>query len=120
MTTCYNIDMSSLYGEYIMERMGSQMIETIVGFLSYKFTDAETCLILDSYTKPGSRRQGEIKALVAQVTELALKKGCSQLVCTVVPSSNGSTASLAAALSLGFQVTGAAADLIVLRKGLKL
>lgn len=105
--------MISLYGEYIKEREGLDILEDERGFFTY-IIKGEECYIKDIFISKEFRRSGAATEFADQITSIAKASGCKFLSGTCVPSTNGSTESLKAMFSYGFKVHSSSNDLIVL------
>lgn len=105
----------SLYADYIKERENKETVESELGFATYSFIK-DGAYIVDIYVKPEYRKSHVASDLANQVTEIAKKKGLKKLFGSVVPSANGSTASLKALFSYGFKLVNSANDFIWLEK----
>lgn len=108
----------SLYGDYIREREGKQIVENDFGFATYQFVDKDKCYIEDIYVAPSHRRQRVGKDLADKVAEIALESGCKKLIGSVKPSTYGSTESIKALIWYGFKLLFCEQDMIYLEKEL--
>jgi GNAT superfamily N-acetyltransferase len=106
----------SLFGDYIRERLGKEIVETDDGFATYYFPEPGCCYIEDIYVRPEARRTGAGSRLADQVTEIALSKGSDRLIGSVDPKAFGSTDSMKALLAYGFELHGTDGKLIYLKK----
>jgi len=106
----------SLYGDYLKERLGDEIIETEQGFATYRFPDPLTCYVVDIYVKPEFRTQSVATGIADLIVEIAKQKGCSRLLGSVVPSTKGSTTSLRVLLGYGFSLDSSTQDFILFRK----
>lgn len=107
----------SLYADYLLERTTDHIMETEWGFATYRFlNDNKSVYIIDIYTDPDHRNKGEGTALADAVVDEAKVLGCTELLGTVVPSTKGSTTSVAVLIGYGMKLLRAEKDLIVLRK----
>lgn len=93
----------SLYGQYIKEREGKEIIESEIGFATYCFLDGQ-CYIQDIFVHPDYRRSGEALRLGDEIAKIAKEKGCNKIYGTVCPSAKGSTISLKSLLNNGFKL----------------
>lgn len=107
----------SLYGDYIKEREGKEILENEHGFFTYKI-DGDECYIEDIFIKKESRLNGIGKKMALTISEIAKANGCRFLTGTCIPSTNGATDSMKAMLSFGFKIHSATNDRIVLWKEL--
>jgi predicted GNAT family acetyltransferase len=107
----------SLYGQYILEREGKQILENEHGFFTFKFY-GEECYIEDIFIKKDSRRSGIATDMANTVAEIARGAGCKVLTGTCVPSTHGATESMKAMFSYGFRIHSSQHDKIILIKEL--
>jgi predicted GNAT family acetyltransferase len=107
----------SLYGQYVIEREGMEIIETEISFVTYYFVEKE-CYIKDVFVKEEHRKTGEATRLGDEVAKIAKSKGCTKLYGTVCPTAKGSTESLKFLLSYGFKLDSSVANFIALVKEL--
>lgn len=109
--------MSSLYGQYIKERLNKDIIETDKGFATYYFVN-DSCYIEDIYIKSEFRKSNEASKLADQISIIAKEKGYKKLCGSVVPSSNNSTESLKVLLAYGFKLDSSVNNFIIMVKEL--
>ncbi len=103
----------SLYGDYIKEREGFDLIETDRSFATYKIRDGE-CFIGHMYVAPEYRKQGLARSLTEKLLAVAKEKECVALVGTVALDVKGATKTLKAALEIGYGVFQARDNVIVI------
>jgi len=111
----------SFYADYIRERTTDEIIETEVGFVTYRFLtdmnlEIKQVYIIDIYVHPDFRQEGRASALADDVVAKAKQRGCTELLGSVVPSNKGSTASLKVLLGYGMRLKSSANDFIVFTK----
>lgn len=107
----------SLYAQYLRERTSDEIIESERGFASYRFlNEGKSVYIVDIFVVPDYRQTGEASALADKVVAIAKERGCTELLGTVVPSTKGSSTSLAVLLGYGMTLASAEHDLIVFKK----
>lgn len=107
----------SMWGDYIKEHRGDEIIENEQGFASYRrLPDRKAIYIVDIYIKPEFRKTKAASAIADEVVGIAIKEGCTQLLGSVVPFGKNATASLKVLLAYGFELESATADLIVFKK----
>ena len=105
----------SLYGDYIKEREGKEIVESGHGFASYKIIGQE-CHVGDVYIKPEFRKAGIASDFGDEIVKRAREAGCNFLIATVAPSLKGATISLISQLAYGFELHSAHEDFIILKK----
>lgn len=107
----------SLYGKYIKERLGREIIETEHAFITfYQYEDGY--YVENVYVDPDYRKTGIASSLVDEVAEIAINAGYKKLYVSVVPSANGSNDSMRAILAYGFKLNSSANNFILLKKEL--
>ena len=102
-----------------MEKTDKTIIETEKGFITYSFTDKDTCYIQDIFILPDFRKSNEATKLANQVVDIAKAKGCKKLLGSVVPSSKNSTDSLKVLLAYGMTLDSCTNDFILFSKSLE-
>jgi ribosomal protein S18 acetylase RimI-like enzyme len=105
-----------MYAQYIRERTQDSIIENEEGFATFRFLSPTQCYIIDIYTKPEHRKTGAASKLADQIAEIAKERGCTELIGTVVPSTNNSTTSLKVLFAYGMHLDSASDNLIVCKK----
>ena len=108
----------SMYGEYIAERTGDQILEVENGFATYRFPDEKTVYIVDIYIKPKSRNLHLASDIADSIVKIAKGKGCIKLLGSVVPSARGSTTSLRVLLGYGMTLDSSTQDFVLFRKAI--
>lgn len=109
----------SLYGDYIRERLGKAIIENDDGFATYYFVNEKTCYIEDIYVRPEARRTHAASKMADEITEIAKKNGCTDLVGSVAPQAFGATESMKVLIAYGFKIDVSTNDLIYLKKNIE-
>jgi len=109
--------MTSLYGQYIKERLNKDIIETENGFATYYFLN-DSCYIENIYVTEDARKSKEATRLADQIAEIAKEKGFKKLCGSVVPSAKGSTESLKVLLAYGFKLDSSVNNFILMVKEL--
>lgn len=107
----------SLFGDYIMEREGKQIIESDAGFMTFKIFGDE-CYIEDMYVRKDARRLGVASDMAKEIEKKAREAGCKFVTGTCVPSTNGATESMKGMFSYGFRIHSCVEDKIILIKEL--
>lgn len=109
----------SLYADYLRERTKDLILEDEGGFATYRYMDdLKTVYIVDIYTVPAARREGHAATLADLIAKKARAVGCTHMIGTVAPSTNGSTDSLKVLLAYGMTLFEARPDCIIMRKEL--
>lgn len=108
----------TLYGLYIKERQGKEILQSEIGFATFFYLD-EKCYIEDIFVKEEYRKGGEASRLADEIGKIAKEKGCKQLVGSVVPSAKGSTDSLRILLAYGFKLDSSSINFIAMTKELE-
>jgi len=96
----------SLYKDYLEETGYIRIIETEVGFITYRITGNE-CYVIDLYVKPASRESGIAAGFVAWVTQEAKELGCKYLTGSVNLGMKNPTSNMKFHLSQGMQLVKA-------------
>lgn len=110
--------MKSLYGQYILEREGFEIIENEHGFATFKIFENGECYLRDIFVLKEKRRGHLALDLSGQVEEIAKKRGAKYMTGTVSPHANNPTASIKAVLGAGYRLLSAGAEKIVFIKEL--
>lgn len=108
------MSVKSLYGQYIEEREGFEIIETPTGFATFRFSGDE-CYIRDIFIEKRSRNDNAASKLADRIKGLARAKDAKWLVGTVQPSAKGSTASIKVLLAYGFELASSQPDFIIFK-----
>jgi hypothetical protein len=109
----------SLYADYLHERTNDLILESASSFITYRYLDGGTTVyIIDIYTAPFLRKQGNAACLADMVVKEAKEKGATKLLGTVQLSAKGSTDSLKVLLAYGMELDSAGSDHIVMRKAI--
>jgi hypothetical protein len=109
--------MNSMYAKYLKEKTQDQIVETDKGFVTYRYlADGKTVYIVDIYVLPDWRQTYAAKAMADNIVEEARKKGCNQLLGSVVPSNKSSTTSVKVLLAYGMNLVSSGNDLIFFKK----
>lgn len=107
----------SLYGKYIKERLGDEIVESEHGFATYRFLNGgKTVYLIDIYVEPEFRDQKIAYSMTKTIEHRAKEKGATEMLGTVQPSAFGSTDSLRAVLAYGFSLSSSSENVIILRK----
>jgi len=109
--------MKSLYSKYIKEREGKEIIESGIGFMTYKIKGDE-CYVADVYIEPEFRKSGIASEMCSKIEKIARERGCKFLTGTVTPSLEGANVSLISQLNYGFKLHSCINDFIILKKDL--
>lgn len=108
----------SLYSEYLLEHSGDEIIETEAGFATYRFLNEEQVYIVDIYVRPYARKSRAASSMADTIVEIAKKRGCKELIGTVVPVAKNSTESLKVLLGYGMKLSGIDGNMVVFKKGI--
>lgn len=103
------------WSQYFKEREGYDCFESEAGIASYKVINQD-CYLRDIYILPQFRRGHEGTHIANEIAKIAREKGCKFLTGSVVPSLNGSTASISALLAYGFKIRSSHEDFIMFEK----
>jgi len=102
----------SLYAKYLEERQDTKVIETDIGFATYKQVDDETLWLIDIFVEKEFRRLGKATQLSELVQIEAEKLGCTKMLGSVDITANNVTESMKAVLSNGFKFSHAIGNVL--------
>jgi GNAT superfamily N-acetyltransferase len=108
----------SLYGDYIAEREGKQIVESEKGFATFKVFDNGECYIQDIYVIPECRKTNLGKQMADEVSEIAKNRGCKLLIGSVCTEDKHATRNLQIFLSYGMNIYKNVGTLIFVKKDL--
>lgn len=108
----------SLYGKYIEEREGMEIIEVQVGFATYQF-QGEDVYLRDLYVVPEARKSGKATYLADLVAGIAKDRGLKGMIGSVSTKDPMATQNIQVLLSYGMQFKTASPDLLVFYKEFK-
>lgn len=109
----------SLYGEYVKERLGDEIVEKSCGFATYRFLhkdDVPCVYIVDIYVKPEFRKSMVATEMADEIVEKGRAAGCKMLLGTVNPSTHSATESLKVLLGYGMSLHSCSSDMIIFKK----
>lgn len=72
--------MISLYGQYIKERGGVDILEDDHGFATFKFIDKDTCYIVDIFVVKEMRRNNKASDYAKEIEIIAKERGCKYML----------------------------------------
>lgn len=96
----------SMYGDYVRERIGDEIMESHRGFATYRFIqDGETnaVYIVDIYITPDFRKAKMASELADEICSIARSKGCSRVIGTVSATAKNPTDSIKVLLGYGME-----------------
>lgn len=105
----------SLYGEYIKEREGYDIVENDKGFATFTISGVE-CYLRDIYVRPDFRKQDVASELAREVEKQAADRGATILIGSCCVGMRGDTESLKVLLAYGFRVRGVEGNMIYFDK----
>lgn len=109
----------SHYAQYLQERTEDKILETDYGFATYRYiNNGRSVYIVDIFVSPDYRRKNGASAMADKVVEIAVQKGCTEMLGSVVPSAKGSTESLQVLIGYGMKLKSASENFIVFSKEL--
>lgn len=110
----------SLYGEYLLERLGKEIIERDDGFATFvRLTTPEgesAVYIEDIFVRPEARKKGVATDLADGICQWAATCGCTVVFGSVNAKANGATQSLKVLIAYGMQLSHVIGDMIYFRK----
>lgn len=105
----------SLYGDYIKEREGYDIVENEKGFATFSVQGVE-CYLRDLYVRPEFRKEGVASALADEVQKRAKDMGATILVGSVCSGMNGANESIKVLQAYGMKLCGTNNDFIYFNK----
>jgi GNAT superfamily N-acetyltransferase len=85
-------------------------------YLTYRYVEEKSVYIMDLYVRPEFRKTGIAKALADEVRDMALKRGCTKMLGSVVPSNKDSTISVSVLIAYGMKLKSSSNDFIIFEK----
>lgn len=121
--------MKSLYGQYLDERQGREIIEYYdsdgipMAFGTYEFHDRQdgkqSCYLVDVFVREDSRNLGICRRIVDDVIEIAkVIDNCDMLVTSCDVRANGVGASMSVILKCGFEPHATDGPMVYFRRGI--
>lgn len=113
----------SLFGDYVKERNGREIVEDEDGFATFIINPDGTCYLEDLYVVPDKRGpqpdgKGVASRYADKICEIAKSRGCKKLLGSVVPSLPGSTENVKTLFKYGFKIKSSMNDFILFEKEL--
>lgn len=105
----------SLYGKYIQERQGAEILENDFGFIIYKL-NIDECFIIDMGVDFVFRKNGKGSELLATLEKVAALEGCKYISANIHISDPGHKNTVIAALLAGFKIIKAEVGILVIVK----
>lgn len=107
--------MKSLYGQYIKERQGTEIIEDSRGFCTYFYIN-DGVYLQDIYVAPSHRHEKVASQYADKIAIEAKEKGFKKMYGSVVPTVNNSTDGLKVLISYGFRLHSAENNAVIMVK----
>lgn len=104
----------SLFGDYILETRGKNILENDGGFATYSFHENE-CYIEDVYIVPEERNNGHLLEMLEEMKVIARAHECKSLITTINCLFKNPTRALRSCLGCGFKIDKSLNDIIILR-----
>jgi GNAT superfamily N-acetyltransferase len=95
--------MASLFSQFAKEYHKREVLEYEHGFASYEIL-GDSCYVADIFVEKEWRREGVATELLCEIEAIAKEKNCNWLLGSVIPSYQGSSDSMHAALWYGFKI----------------
>jgi hypothetical protein len=108
----------SLYADYLKEREDFSIIESELGFASYKCVGDE-CYLRDLYVIPSHRQTKVASDMADRVCDIAKLHGCTYLLGTVSPQDKNATRNMQVLIQYGMKLVRSSNDLICFIKELQ-
>lgn len=113
----------SLYGKYVEEREGQEIVESEYGFITYTIfaLPAGGCYLFvhDIYVDKNNRFTGEAKRLVDRVLEIANDSECEFVVATIDPKTKTATEAMKFQIHMQMRITGVLDGMIYMKRELR-
>lgn len=109
----------SMYGDYVRERLGDEILEFAYGFATFRFIeqDGVPCVyIVDIYVKPEFRKSKVASEMADQIVLMGKNKECKMLLGTVSPRARNATDSLKVLLGYGMVLHSCSSEVIIFKK----
>lgn len=110
--------MSSLYAQYIKERIGRGIVETDTGFATFEYINDDIVYIIDLYVQKEHRNQHVASAMADKICEQAIKDGKKFLLGSVDVTAKGAEDSIKVLEAYGMSVHKVAEPMIFFMKPL--
>lgn len=94
--------MMSLYGRYLKETFGKEIVEDLQGFATFSIVNGE-CYVENVYVIPEARHRGQAPAYVDKIAEIAKTRQCKFLTTTINPGISTPERSMKVILDYGFK-----------------
>ncbi len=108
----------SLYADYIKEREDKEIVESDLGFATFKTFPNGECYLQDLYVAPQMRKSGLATTMTNQIVQIAKERGCHTLVGSVCTDDNNATRNMKVFLSYGMQIQRVVGNIILLNKSI--
>lgn len=107
----------SMYGDYVRERLGDEILESDQGFVTYRYlNEGKTVYVVDLYVAPQFRKSQYGQTLTDAVIKIAKEKGCTEMIGTVSPAATNATYSMKVLIAYGMELKTSNEMVIVFRK----
>lgn len=109
----------SMYGDYIKERLGDEILESEYGFATYRYIDkagGKAVYIIDIYVIPEFRQSGEAARLADRIAGIAKGRGCNEMIGTVLTSAKTATDSVKVLLAYGMGLKSSTSEALIFAK----
>lgn len=107
----------SLYADYLREKTTDEIIETDIGFATYRYLEEKkTVYIVDIFVVKEKRNHLVASQLADMIVKEAKINGATKLLGSVIPSNKNSTSSLKVLLGYGMTLDSATNDFLLFKK----
>lgn len=110
--------MKSLYGKYIEEREGKQILEYEWGFAAYKIKGPEIFLA-EIYIVKDVRRLGKSRIIVDDLEKIGLENKCEILTANIFLKDPNANITMQAAYANGFEIKESDRNVLLIAKELR-
>ena len=110
--------MSSLYSQYLKERLGRGIVETEHGFATFEYITDKIVYIIDLYVIPEKRKSHLASDMADEICRVAKEAGYVQLLGSVDLNAKGAQTSIKILLAYGMSISHADKNAIYFVKDL--
>jgi hypothetical protein len=107
----------SLYGKYLAESFGKEIVEDSHGFATFSIVKDE-CYVENVFVLPEFRSKKKALCYIEEIVEIAKTRQCKYLTTTVNPGINNPERSMKIILSYGFKLHSCDQNKIIFMKEL--
>lgn len=108
-----------MYRDYLMERLGDEMVERPEGFATYRFIDdfgIPAVYIVDLYVRPDFRKTKIASEMADEIVKKAKAEGYHRLIGSVDSSAKNATDSIKVLLAYGMSLHRSSQQGLIFKK----